>query len=155
MPTRVPSLVLLLVLVCAGCGNAPPAERATMDDSARNAAKPATAQPLVLRRVGGIAGFDDRLTIAPDGVATLATRDGRRRSCPLPPDLLARTRSVAWAAVPGAREPAGRSDVMRFLVEVGSRVTALDADVPPPGQAVAVDIAAALFAAVGDCPLDP
>lgn len=152
--TRVSALVLLVALLCVGCGNAAPAERRRMDGAASTADKGATAQSLELRRTGGIAGFDDRLTVASDGIATLVGRAGRR-SCPLPLDLLARTRSVDWATLPGTPEPAGRSDVMRFLVTAGGRTTVLDADVPAPGQAAAVDIAAALFAAVGDCPLDP
>lgn len=150
-----PPLVLLVVLVSVGCGNAKPPEHPTTDDARSTAAGTVTVQPLQLRRTGGIAGFDDRLTVAADGTATLVTRAGLRRSCPLPPDLLARTRSMAWHALPGSPEPTGRSDIMRFLVEVGGRVTVLDADVPPPAQAVAVETAAALFAAAGDCPLAP
>jgi hypothetical protein len=152
---RIPSLVLVVALVCVGCGTTKPAERPTVNDAGNTTAGAAATQPLELRRTGGVAGFDDRLTVAPDGTATLVTRAGLRRSCPLPTDLLARVRSVAWAALPAAPEPAGRSDVMRFVVDVGGRTTALDADVPPPGQAAAVDTAAALFAAVGDCPLAP
>lgn len=153
MPTRVSALGLLVLLVCVGCGNTKPAERSTMD-SRSTADQGATGQPLELRRTGGIAGFDDRLTVASDGTATLVTRAGRR-SCPLPLDLLTRARSVDWASLPGTSEPAGRSDVMRFLVTAGGRTTTLDADVPPPGQAQAVATAAALFAAVESCPSSP
>lgn len=74
---------------------------------------------------------------------------------PLPPALLARARSVPWAMLSDASAPAGRSDAMRFLVTAGGRTTTLDADVPPPDQAAAVDLAAALFTAVGDCPPAP
>lgn len=155
MPTRTRCLILLVALVCFGCGNPKLAERSTTDDARSTAARPATAQPLQLRRTGGIAGFDDSLTVAPDGTAALTTRAGLRRSCQLPPELLARARAVAWAALPGTAEPAGRSDVMRFVVEVGGHVTVLDADAPSPAQAVAVDTAAALFAAVENCPPAP
>lgn len=125
-----------------------------MDNSSSSSDKGAPAQRLELRRVGGVAGFDDLLTVRPDGAATLVTRAGRR-SCPLPLDLLARSGSVDWGALPGSPEPAGRSDVMRFLVTAGGRTTVLDADVPPPGQVTAVDTAAALFAALENCPLAP
>lgn len=126
-----------------------------MNDAGNTAGPAATTQPLEVRRTGGIAGFDDRLTVTPDGAATLETRAGLRRSCQLPAGLLARTRAIAWGALPGSPEPTGRSDVMHFLVEAGGRVTVLDADVPPPAQAAAVDAAAALFAAVEGCPLAP
>ncbi len=148
-------LVAAIVAVLgAGCGQAGIGQHqpVTRDPSSAASSLASSAQPVELHRKGGIAGFDDRLTIASDGTVTLSARDGSTRRCRLSPDLLARTRAIGWATLPPTAEPTGRSDVMRYVVRAGGRTTVLDADAPPPGQAAAVDTAAALFAAAADCP---
>ena len=154
---RIVSLLfaVLVVGLGAGCGGQTSIkEHQPVSGGPSSAASgpAASAHAFELRRTGGIAGFDDRLTLASDGTATLSSRDGSIRRCALSPDLLAKARSIAWDALPSAPEPTGRSDLMRYVVRAGGRTTVLDADVPPPGQAAAVDTAAALFAAASNCP---
>lgn len=115
------------------------------------ATPPPASLPLDLHRLGGIAGFDDRLVIDPDGLATLTTRGGGRQACQVPGPLLNRVRSIRWDALPQAPLPSGRSDVLRYLVAAGGRTTMLDGDLPPIGQVEAVDTVAALFAAISAC----
>lgn len=122
---------------CAACGGS------------TGGAASSTEQPtLEIRRTGGIAGFDDRLVIAADGTAQLSTKDGRRTRCRLGSDLQARVDGVDWAALRSAPPPRGRSDVMTYVVRTARHRAVLDADLPGPAQHDAVDIAAALFAAV-------
>lgn len=115
-------------------------------------AGPAAGPGLEIRRSGGLAGFDDILTVAPDGTAQLVTKDGRRLHCRLGGEPLRRLVAVDWAAVPVAPPAPGRSDAMTFLVQAGTRRVALDADTPPAGQRPAVDAVAAAFSAVAGCP---
>lgn len=136
------ALQLAVALVLARCGRARDVDEPAASGSTRTGTRAPMTQQLEIRRTGGVAGFDDKLTIAPDGAAALTTRGGRRRSCQLPAPLLDRARSIRWDALPSAPQPTGRSDVMRFVVTSGGGTTTLDADVPPAEQAAAVQVAA-------------
>ncbi len=146
---------VLAALLAAGCGGASTVDQPVTDQSTGTGTGSPMTQPLEIRRTGGIAGFDDRLTVAPDGSAALVTRGLARRSCQLPAPLLERAGAIPWGTLPNAPEPTERSDAMRFVVTAGERTATLDADVPPPGQEHAVETAAALFAAVESCPPAP
>ena len=143
---------VLLGLLAAGCGGTPNVDQPAANRPTGTGTRSPMTQPLEIRRTGGIAGFDDQLTVGPGGSAALSTRGGQRRSCQLPAALVDRARSIRWDALPAAPQPSGRSDAMRYVVTAGGRTTTLDADVPPAEQADAVDTAAALFAAVSACP---
>lgn len=145
-------LLLAVGLLTGGCGRGPATDEPGAGGSPGTATPSPVTLPLDIHRLGGIAGFDDRLVIAPDGLATLTSRGGLRQACRVPAPLLDRVRSIRWDALPQAPLPSGRSDVLRYLVAAGGRTTMLDADVPPIGQVEAVDTVAALFSAISACP---
>lgn len=149
-------MLLVIGLLTAGCGSANDVGGGTGGPrpAGSTVATPGT-QPLEIHRTGGIAGFDDRLVIVANGTAALTTRGGRRQSCRLPAPLVDRVRGIRWDALPTATPPSGRSDVLLYVVTEGGRSTTLDGDVPPAGQAAAVDTVAELFAALSACPPAP
>lgn len=71
------ALSLTAVLLCAACGQQPtPATTPVGTPGATTAAPNDTASEVRLARVGGVAGFQDVLVVAPDGHVTGSTRDG-------------------------------------------------------------------------------
>lgn len=99
------------VQALAGCGVAPSGPEATGSEGF----------PIVLTRTGGIAAFDDRLTITSDGSVT-----GRTRSGDVSCRLTAATTNELAAALRGATNapppPTSRSDLMSITVSFGGKV---------------------------------
>jgi len=89
----------VLVLGMASCGT----ERATTVEAQPTAT--ATTRPtsdqnmstVTLRRVGGVAGFNDVLKVESDGTATLTSRGRDAFTCRVKPEVLARVTSAAEA----------------------------------------------------------
>lgn len=87
---------------------------------------------VTLRRTGGVAGFNDVVTVEPDGTATLTSRGQDAFTCRVKPTVLARVASAA-AAVQEAPESTSKSatgkpwstspqvDRMQFFLTVGGR----------------------------------
>ncbi len=75
--------------------------------------------PVTLTRVGGIAGFDDTITVQASGATTVAGKLGAPRTCTLTPIAVARLQAALRAlarGVPDAK-PSGRiSDRMTVSV---------------------------------------
>jgi hypothetical protein len=132
---RLAMTAVVVAALCAACGGG------------GAAAGRGDATTLVLRRTGGIAGFDDTLTISPDGMAELTTRDGRRTRCRLGPEQRSRVAGVQWRDLRPASRGPRHSDAMTFVVHSGGHRVVLDADLPADAHQPAVDTIAALFAA--------
>lgn len=65
------------------------------------------SMPLILRRTGGFAGFNDNLTVKDDGTATLVSRGKKPLTCTVEPktfdELSAAMQAVGTAAAPGGK----------------------------------------------------
>ncbi|HET7475139.1 MAG TPA: hypothetical protein VFJ97_03840 [Dermatophilaceae bacterium] len=102
-----------LALLLAACGSAPPSAgtqpEVTGTSTAAPAASPTAAPstgrfPLRIRRVGGLAGMQDLITVNADGTTVLQTRRRPARVCRLSPQVMARITAavdaVDWASLP-------------------------------------------------------
>ena len=134
----VPSLVgLLAASALTGCGSATSGEGgsgagssgATVDSPATTVSPSVTAAPtggdgptypVVLVRTGGLAGYEDHLSVASTGAVTGTTRSGAV-ACTVP-QATAHTLAGAPAPTPSVR--AG-SDVIRVVLRRGAQVVDL------------------------------
>jgi hypothetical protein len=106
---------IALVVVLAGCGTQqydPNAQGRTTSPSAEPTSTPTAgdspmSMPLQLRRTGGIAGFNDNLTVKEDGTATLVSRGKRPLTCKVEPatfeKLTQALQSVDTSSIPAAK----------------------------------------------------
>lgn len=73
--------------------------------------------PLTITRTGGVAGFQDVVVVAGDGLVSVERRGRQRWSCRLPPETLERLAAVAvrmpwgWISTDGSR-PASPDDLV-------------------------------------------
>jgi hypothetical protein len=79
------ALLALLALVATACGSDDPAPAATL------------SQPIKYEVIGGDAFRDDKVTIGPDGTASVQTRSGTRSATLTPAELAALARDVSDA----------------------------------------------------------
>jgi hypothetical protein len=86
----------LLAVVLAGCGGG---------SAAPKSSTPAPSGAIEFRWSGTIIGRDDTLRIAPDGSATLQTRDGKKRTLDIPAPVVAHVREdLASADLPSLKD---------------------------------------------------
>jgi hypothetical protein len=103
---RLAALVGVLILGMTACGTeraTTPGAQPTSTASPRPTTSPISA-PIELRRVGGVAGFHDVLTVHPDGTATLASRARDESRCTINP-ATKRALDAAVAAASSAPKP--------------------------------------------------
>ncbi|WP_411283294.1 hypothetical protein [Lapillicoccus sp.] len=114
-------LVLLtsLALVSA-CGSGASGSGAAASGGATSGSAARSVFPVTVTRVGGIAGFDDRVVVQVSGATGVSTRSGPRPGCTLTPAALAgldRAVRELDANPPTAATSAGRvSDQMAVTV---------------------------------------
>jgi hypothetical protein len=137
--------VVAVTAALAGCGAAATGSSGTAP--ATVASTPSRRPWLEYSRTGGIAGFDDRVTVTVDGAVTASTKGAGVRRYQLSPTENARLHRLAGAA--GAAGPAarastgpGRSDALVVRLSIDGRTVAV-----PDGQAP--DGVTALLAELG------
>jgi hypothetical protein len=141
----------LMAVVLGGCGGSvTPPQRTTPSASAteshtghETATPPKThppgtrapgAQtlfPLTITRTGGIAGFQDRLVVAGDGLVTVSRAGQRPRRCRLTRPALTRLAAsaarVPWSTLPAeSREPSFPDDMVTSVQSRAGGPVALD-----------------------------
>ena len=122
---------LAAVLLLAGCGSARTSDGSSSGAGATSGG-PAAAltTPLTVTRSGGIAGFQDRMVLAPDGVATLTRHSGPESRCRVQASLLetiARAAgAVDWASLPATQTRARHPDELVVTVFSGRVSARLD-----------------------------
>jgi hypothetical protein len=86
--------------------------------------------PLVVTRTGGIAGFDDKVVIDTDGVATVSSRGKETVRCKLDQSLLASLTSAAqqvdWTALPVTKPSTRHPDDMIVAVTANGKTARLE-----------------------------
>jgi hypothetical protein len=89
-----------------------------------------TALPLVVTRTGGFAGFDDRVVIDPDGVATVSSRGKETVRCTLDKSLLTSLTTAAqqvdWASLPMVKPTTRYPDDMIVAVNANGKTARLE-----------------------------
>ena len=138
---RLPALLLLLVAL-VGC-----ARHSDPPSSPSSPSSPAGDVTVVVHRTGGIAGFDDTVTVEPDGRWTATSRRASARSGQLTDAQRDQLRTLA--ADPRLEREAGTgpgktkcADAFNYTVTVGSRRVAYtdcptDPGPPPAASAIA------------------
>ncbi len=121
-----PATLLLATALLGGCGSkgspSPGGSSATAPPSATPSASPSLSTPptpAVLTRTGGLAGYDDRLEVAPDGSVTGTTR-AAQVTCRVAADLAG---TLTTAAPPSPAGPAAGTDRMTVtLTRAGTSI---------------------------------
>ena len=89
-----------------------------------------TGLPLVVTRTGGFAGFDDKVVIDTDGVATVSSRGKETVRCKLDQSLLATitaaARQVDWAGLPVVKPTVRHPDDMIVAVTANGKTARLE-----------------------------
>src|SRR5690348_8559437 len=86
--------------------------------------------PLTVSRTGGFAGFDDRVQISPDGVATVSGRGKETIRCKLDPSLLATITAAAqqvdWAGLVATKPTTKHPDDMILAVTANGKTARIE-----------------------------
>jgi hypothetical protein len=96
--------------------------------------------PLTITRTGGIAGFQDVLVVAADGLVSVTLKGQQQRQCQLTPDAVNRlataTSQVPWARItPASTQPAFPDDMVSMVLSpAGGPVRLEDPMVGAAGQ---------------------
>ncbi len=89
-----------------------------------------TGLPLVVTRTGGFAGFDDKVVIDADGVATVSSRGKETVRCKLDQSLLATITAAAqqvdWAGLPVVKPSTRYPDDMIVAVTANGKTARLE-----------------------------
>ncbi|TCO34485.1 hypothetical protein EV652_102551 [Kribbella steppae] len=89
-----------------------------------------TGLPLVVTRTGGFAGFDDKVVIDTDGVATVSSRGKETVRCKLDQSLLATITAAAqqvdWASLPVVKPTVRHPDDMIVAVTANGKTARLE-----------------------------
>ena len=89
-----------------------------------------TGLPLVVTRTGGFAGFDDKVVIDTDGVATVSSRGKETVRCKLDQSLLATITAAAqqvdWAGLPVVKPTVRHPDDMIVAVTANGKTARLE-----------------------------
>ena len=132
LPCAVATGVLVITLVACGTeqGMSPNA-RPTATTSPTESGPSMSPSTLVLHRTGGIAGFDDKLTVEPDGTVTLTSRGKEPMTCSVNPKTKQRLDAAAERAsespAPQARRRDGKAwatatpDELQLFLVVGDQ----------------------------------
>ncbi|WP_433161440.1 hypothetical protein [Kribbella sp. CA-247076] len=109
-----------------GPGGTPPPTLPTASQST-----PAgSALPLIVTRTGGFAGFDDKVVIDTEGVATVTSRGKKPVRCKLDQSVLATVTAAAqqvdWAALPIVKPTVRHPDDMIVAVTAKGRTARLE-----------------------------
>lgn len=137
-----------VLVLATGCGGAAGTSSGGGEPSGTAPDPPALPAGLELRRSGGFAGFDDRLTVAADGTVALTRRGGATVRCVLEPALRERVAAVPWAQVRPAAPAPGSADRFTYVVRVaGHEATLAERDDLDATQTAALETAAALISA--------
>jgi len=119
--------------------------------------------PLVWQRSGGIAGFDDTLTVQADGRATLRSRGQSPVSCTVGRDVVRRLDTALRKVPPSSGQPdrtSGRpwqtsmpDELFIYLVIADRRIRSTDVTSRDPGYRELFTLMNDIFASVrsGDC----
>ena len=117
--TVVAACSIALIFVVAACGTEqfdPNAQGPTTSPTPEPTSSPAPtstsgditmSMPLILRRTGGFAGFNDNLTVKADGTATLVSRGNKRLTCTVEAKTFEKL-NTAMQAIGTAAAPGGR-----------------------------------------------
>ncbi|MGH3486484.1 MAG: hypothetical protein ACRDP8_01000 [Actinopolymorphaceae bacterium] len=130
----------VLVVALAACGTeqgTSPDARATATTSPTDSGPAMSPSTLVLHRTGGIAGFNDKLTVEPDGQVTLTSRGKEPMSCTVNPKTKQRLDAAAQQAsespAPKSRSRDGKKwatatpdELQMFLVIGDQRIQSSD-----------------------------
>jgi hypothetical protein len=99
LPSAAVTGVLVVALAACGTEQGPaPDAKPTASTSPTESGPAMSPSTLVLRRTGGIAGFDDRLTVEPDGTVTLSSRGKQPTTCTVRPTTKERLDAAAQRA---------------------------------------------------------
>jgi hypothetical protein len=90
--TRVIGCTAVAVLALAACGRS-----TALDDAAPDPGSTSRPEifPLTLERTGGIAGFQDVLVVAGNGLVSVTHKGQQQRHCQLTPEAVERLRTAA------------------------------------------------------------
>ncbi|MGW1342294.1 hypothetical protein ACWCOV_14710 [Kribbella sp. NPDC002412] len=125
-------------LVLAGCGNESDGGTGGTPSSPPTPTMPTVTQstpvgaalPLVVTRTGGFAGFDDKVVIDTDGVATVSSRGKETVRCQLDKSLLGRITTAAeqvdWASLPVVKPTVRYPDDMILAVTANGKTARLE-----------------------------
>ena len=143
---RYAALAAAAGLILAGCGDetnsgsgptTPPASTPATSTpapstptSAPTSTRTADALPLTVTRTGGFAGFDDRVVLGADGIASVSSRGQSPVRCKLDTGLfntiIAAVEQVDWAAVGTTKPTIKHPDDMIIAVSAGGGLTWLE-----------------------------
>ncbi|WP_232828509.1 hypothetical protein [Kribbella monticola] len=133
-------------LILAGCGDetkagsgttAPPASTPATSTpapstptSAPTSTRTSDALPLTVTRSGGFAGFDDRVVLGSDGIASVSRRGQNPVRCKVEPGLfdtvVTAVGQVDWAAVGSTKPTVRHPDDMVIAVSAGGGLARLE-----------------------------
>jgi len=118
-PAVVAVLALAVALTASACGGpGTPASSPTGSPAATTGEPGRAASATALRRSGGVAGFDDRLSVAADGRVTGTTRSATVE-CEVPDETV---QTLATAAAPAPAPAAGTDRMTVTLARDGGPV---------------------------------
>ena len=124
-------------LVLTGCGDESGGASGTTSTTPTPGAPSVTQStpvgaglPLTVTRTGGFAGFDDRVVIGPDGVATVTSRGKETVRCKLDRSLLTTISTAAqqvdWAALQSTKPSTKHPDDMIVAVTANGKTARLE-----------------------------
>jgi hypothetical protein len=124
-------------LVLTGCGDESGGASGTTSTTPTPSAPSVTQStpvgaglPLTVTRTGGFAGFDDRVVIGPDGVATVTSRGKETVRCKLDRSLLTTISTAAqqvdWAALQSTKPSTKHPDDMIVAVTANGKTARLE-----------------------------
>jgi hypothetical protein len=131
-------VVAVAGIVLTGCGNESDGGSGGSPSSTPTPTMPTvtqstpvgTALPLVVTKTGGFAGFDDKVVIDTDGVATVSSRGKETVRCKLDKTLLASLTTAAgqvdWAALPRVKPTVRHPDDMIVAVTANGKTARLE-----------------------------
>jgi hypothetical protein len=138
---RYAALAAAAGLVLAGCGDEtnsgsapPPTPPSTSTPgtptSAPSSTRTSDAMPLTVTRTGGFAGFDDRVVLGADGIASISRRGQDPVRCKVEPGLfntvIAAVGQVDWASVGTTKPTVKHPDDMIIAVSAGGGLARLE-----------------------------
>lgn len=134
----------LVVAATAGCGGSAttPSSRPASSKTASQSTSPASAFPLTITRTGGIAGFQDVVVVASDGLVSVTRKGQPPRGCRLTPNAVRLVTSAAgqvpWSRVTSESTTPAFPDDLVTLVQspAGGPVRLEDPQAGTKGNAV-------------------
>jgi hypothetical protein len=113
-----------------GAGNPPPSPAPSSAPTVTQSAPVGAGLPLTVSRTGGFAGFDDKVLIGTDGVATVSARGKDTIRCKLDPSLLTTLTTAAeqvdWASLVAAKPTVKHPDDMIVAVSANGKTARLE-----------------------------